>query len=503
MPIRPTLRTHRAIALSAVMGLGIATAPVLAAPGAVAPAFAQDVGADPLAEQTIQPGVAGLDPSVDITEAPAPQPLPTEPNFQYFSTPRDLTGCPFTQTPPPPVDESEVPQPGQRAPEAPPIPDEPAGGEKLGGCEPVTEPDFEVPPDITASGWIVADADSRKVLAAQDPHGRYRPASIIKTLLALVVLDHLDLDKVVTLTDEDLEGAEGTLVGLGAGGEYSLRTIFSGLLLISGNDAAYALANQLGGEERTLELMREKCEEIGCTDTNPTSISGLDKPGNMTSAYDMSLMFSAALKNDVYRDIVTTERIGFPGYPAGPAAAPPNPDDPPTDEPGATDDAGNVDNGDGSMTTPDGDLVRKGFVVYNDNRLLEEYPGTIGGKTGFTDDARQTFVAGAERDGRKLVVVLMDGTSTPKTSFEQAQELLDAGFATDPGTEGVGELVGSSEDAAQAAGAHADGTPKAPGSDDSDGILATITDRVPVVAWFGIAALIAVCLLFVRAGRKR
>ena len=155
------------------------------------------------------------------------------------------------------------------------------------------------------------------------------------------------------------------------------------------------------------------------------------------------------------------------------------------------------------MTTPEGELVRKGFVVYNDNRLLSDYPGTIGGKTGFTDDARQTFVAGAERDGRRLVVVLLDGTTTPKTTFAQAQELLDAGFATAPGTEGIGELVGTSDDAAQAAGAHADGTPKEPGSDDSDGILATISDRVPVAAWFGIAALCAVCLLFVRAGRKR
>lgn len=503
MPIRPSLRFHREVAVSAVIGLGVMTAPVLAAPGAAPTAHAQDVAADPLAEQTIQPGVAGLDPSVQITEAPEPQMLPTEPNFQYFSTPRDLNGCPYSEVPPPAVDESEVPQPGQSVPAAPPIPDTPAGGEKLAGCDPVAEPDFEVPPDITASGWIVADADSRKVLAAQDPHGRYRPASIIKTLLALVVLDHLDLDKVITLTDEDIAGAEGTLVGLGAGGEYSLRTIFSGLLLISGNDAAYALANQLGGEERTLELMREKCAEIGCTDTNPTSISGLDKPGNMTSAYDMSLMFSAALKNDVYREIVTTESIGFPGYPAGPAAAPPDPENPPADEPGATDDAGNVDNGDGSMTTPDGELVRKGFVVYNDNRLLSEYPGTIGGKTGFTDDARQTFVAGAERDGRRLVVVLMDGTTTPKSTFDQAQGLLDAGFATNPDTEGVGELVGTSDDAAAAAGAHPDGTPRAPGSDDSDGILATIGDRVPVAAWFGLAALVAVCVLFLRAGRKR
>lgn len=511
MPSRRGSRVLRALALSAVIGLGATVAP------AVTFAQASPDGAQPLAQgaqnglanQTLQSGVPGLDPGVPVSEAPAPTLLPTEPNFQYFSTPRDLTGCPQESLPPSPVDESEVAKPGESVPPAPTVPADPAGGGELRGCAPVAEQGFRTPTDITASGWIVADATSRKVLAAQDPHGRYRPASIIKLLLALVVLDRLDLDKVVTVAEPDIAPAEGTLIGLGPGGKYSIRDILSGLLLLSGNDAAYELATQLGGEQKTLELMGAKCEELGCTDTVPATISGLDKPGNMTSPYDMALIFGAALQNDTYREIAKTPRIGMPGYPAGPAAAAPNPDDPPEDvAAGTTDPEGNVDNGDGSVTTPDGDLVRKGFVVYNDNELLREYPGAIGGKTGFTDDARQTYVGAAERDGRTLLVVLMDGTRVPKTPWNQAAELLDAGFATPADTEGVGELVGSTAHAADAAGAQPDGTPQEPGSDEGNdsGLVASVKDkagRIPAAGWIGIAALVVLAVLAGLIRRRR
>ncbi|WP_333620091.1 D-alanyl-D-alanine carboxypeptidase family protein [Dietzia sp.] len=494
----------RALALSAVMGLGLG----LGAAGApVAGAQGQQNG---LADQTIQSGVPGLDPGVSISQAPPPAVLPTEPNFQYFSSPRDLEGCPQKSTPPAAVDHSEEAQPGQPVPPAPSVQEDPVGGEELGGCAPIAAEGFQTPGDITASGWIVADAESRQVLAAQDPHGRYRPASIIKLLLALVALDRLDLDKEVTVSEEDIAPAEGTLIGLGPGGKYSIRDILSGMLLLSGNDAAYELAAQLGGEQKTLELMGEKCAELGCTDTVPATISGLDKPGNMTSPYDMALIFSAALNNDTYREIAKTKRIGLPGYPAGPAAAAPDPNDPPAEVAAGTVDAqGNVDNGDGSVTTPDGDNVRKGFVVYNDNQLLEDYPGAVGGKTGFTDDARQTYVGGAERDGRTLLVVLMDGTRVPKAPFDQAAELLDAGFATDPKEKGVGELVGSKEDSANAAGANADGSAAAPGeagkdgSDSGSGVLSSTVGKVPPAGWIGIAALVVLAILFALTGRRR
>ena len=83
-------------------------------------------------------------------------------------------------------------------------------------------------------------------------------------------------------------------------------------------------------------------------------------------------------------------------------------------------------------------MVNPGFVLANDNQLLYNYPGAIGGKTGFTDDARHTFIGAAERDGRRLAVVLLDGTRVPASPWEQAALLLDAGFDTD---ESVGRLV--------------------------------------------------------------
>ena len=399
-----------------------------------------------------------LDPNIPLTEAPAPAILPTEPNFDYFNLPRDTTGCPFATTPPPVVDESEVPLPGQVPPAPPEVPAEPAGGQHMAGCEPIAADGLTLPANLTASSWILVDAHSRKVLATKDPHGRYRPASIIKVLLALVVLDELDLQQPVTISDADIAEAEGTLLGIGPGGQYTIEQLLAGMLLLSGNDAAYSLAAQLGGVDSTLEKMNAKCAQLGCTDTNASSVSGLDKPGNMTSAYDMALVFSAALEHDVFRTMISTPRIGFPGYPANEFSAAPDPDTyrapgeeegPPLEVPGAD---GVVHHGDGTATAPNGEMFRPGFVIYNDNKLLASYEGALGGKTGFTDDARQTFIGAAEREGRRLFVVLLDGTAVPQTPSQQTAALLDAGFGTDADTEGVGSLVGTKEDAANAAG---------------------------------------------------
>lgn len=456
----------RRLARRAGAALLVAAASAAAAP----PALAQVPGAPALTPAPGTPGapgagVPGMDPNLPITERPDPTVLPTEPNFQYFNTPRDISGCPFATTPPPVVDESEVPRPGETVPPPPEVPAEPAGGEQLGGCEAVAADGFRMPDTLTASAWILVDADTRQVLAAQDPHARHRPASIIKVLLALVVLDELDLEQKVTIAPEDIADAEGTVLGIGPGGRYTVEQLLQGLLMLSGNDAAYALAAQLGGPDATLQKMADKCAEIGCTDTNPRTVSGLDKPGNMTSAYDMALMFSAALEHDEFRRIISTDAIGFPGYPDGPLAEPPDPRDPEAHklpgtpggpQYGVPDAAGNVYNMDGSVTTADGETARPGFLVYNDNQLLANYPGALGGKTGFTDDARQTYIGAAERDGRRLFVVSMDGTRVPKAPWEQAAALMDAGFALPADTAGVGELVGSKDEAAAAAGTEPD-----------------------------------------------
>lgn len=311
------------------------------------------------------------------------------------------------------------------APTPPPVPATPVGGDALAGCEVAAPDGFEVHRDVTASAWMVSDLDTGEVVAARDPHGRYRPASIIKTLLASVVLDTLDPEQVITVTDEDLEGTEGSLVGIGPGGMYSVDRLLRGLLMASGNDAATVLAHRMGGVEETIAAMNARAAELGCTSTHVATVSGLDGPGMMSSAYDMSLIFRDAMSHPDFARIVGTQMWGFPGYPAGEGAEAPDPAAP--QEPYA-----------GPTTRDDGTLVNPGFILDNDNRLLYNYPGAIGGKTGFTDDARHTFIGAAERDGRRLAVVLLDGTRVPSAPWQQAGMLLDAGFATH---ESVGQLV--------------------------------------------------------------
>jgi D-alanyl-D-alanine carboxypeptidase (penicillin-binding protein 5/6) len=373
-------------------------------------------------------------PGPALTEAPPAAVLPSTTSPEYFDTPRDITGCPYRTTPPAPVDESEVPLPGQTSPTPPPVPGFIAGGEALDSCGLVAPDGFQMPRDVTASAWIISDLDTGDVVATRDPHGRYRPASLIKTLLASVTLDRLEPDRVIEVTDADLEGAEGSLVGVGAGGAYSVDELVRGLLMSSGNDAAVVLAHRMGGLEATVEAMNSHAADIGAVSTHAATVNGLDGPGMMSSAHDMSLIFRDAMSRPDFARIVGTRLSGFPGYPAGEGAGAPDPESAPAHT--------------GPTVRPDGTLVNPGFVLSNDNQLLHGYPGAIGGKTGFTDDARHTFIGAAERDGRRLAVVLLDGTRVPSPPWQQAGMLLDAGFATDAsvGLLGSGSPTGADEE---------------------------------------------------------
>ena len=311
------------------------------------------------------------------------------------------------------MDLSEVPAPGTTVPAPVPVPDEPVGGDRLGGCGVVLAAGAPpLPADIAASGWVVADATTGEVLAAKDPHGRYRPASTIKMLLALVALDTLNLDTVVTATAEDAN-AEGSAVGLGKNGTYTNRQLMQGLVMASGNDAAHALARQLGGDDAAVKKMNALAAELGALDTRTATPSGLDGPGMSSSPYDLAVIFHAALQNPAFAELIHTETVQFPGFPKDP-------------------------------TIPD-DQDRPGFTLANDNQLLYNYDGALGGKTGFTDDARHTYVGAAERNGRTLLVTLMGGEAQPIRPWEQAARLLDYGFGLSP-TMTVGTLTDTSTD---------------------------------------------------------
>ncbi|MCV7227257.1 D-alanyl-D-alanine carboxypeptidase family protein [Mycolicibacterium komossense] len=306
--------------------------------------------------------------------------------------------CPYKVSTPPAVDSSEVPTAGD-PPLPMPVPATPVGGDALGNCGLITAPGTPPVPDgISAEAWVLADLDTGEIIAAKDPHGRHRPASIIKVLTAMAALNELNVNKLVPGTQDDAN-AEGTRVGVAPGGMYTINDLLHGLLMHSGNDAAHALAMQLGGWDTALTKVNTLAAKLGGKDTRAATPSGLDGPGMSTSAYDIALFYRYAWENPKFADIVHTQTYNFPGRDGNPP-----------------------------------------YEIENDNKLLGNYPGALGGKTGYTDDAGQTFVGAAERDGRRLVAITMRGTRLPDAPWEQAARLLDYGFSTPPGTK-VGTLV--------------------------------------------------------------
>ncbi len=251
------------------------------------------------------------------------------------------------------------------------------------------------PPEGPAQAWLVADLDSGQILAARDPYATHAPASTIKVLLALVALDELPLDATLVADAADSH-AECNCVGIKAGQVYTTRDLLAGALLESGNDAANTLAHMLGGREAAVEKMNAKAAALGATGTHTASPSGLDAPGMdmRTTPHDLAVIFRAALANPVFAEITRQPAADFPGR-----------------------------------------------VLHNQNELMYRYPGVIGGKTGFTDIARKTYVVAAERDGKRLVVVMMYGLvhEGGPTYWDQAASLFDWGFAND-GQVTVGSL---------------------------------------------------------------
>lgn len=249
------------------------------------------------------------------------------------------------------------------------------------------QPAGSVPiPDGPAQTWIVADLDSGQVLAGRDQNVAHPPASTIKVLLALVALDELDLNSTVVADVADTQ-AECNCVGVKPGRSYTARQLLDGLLLVSGNDAANTLAHMLGGQDVTVAKMNAKAATLGATST------GLDGPGGSgaSTAHDLVVIFRAAMANPVFAQITAEPSAMFPS-----------------------------DNGE--------------QLIVNQDELLQRYPGAIGGKTGYTNAARKTFVGAAARGGRRLVIAMMYGLVKEggPTYWDQAATLFDWGFALNP-----------------------------------------------------------------------
>lgn len=259
----------------------------------------------------------------------------------------------------------------------------------------VVQPSGAAPvPSGQAPAWLIADLDTGQVLAARDPHGRYHPASTIKTLLAIVVLNELDAGQKIVETAEDESADRESIVRfIRPGATHTVYELLEALLMISSNGAANALAGALGGIGPTLAKMNAAAASLGARDTRATTPSGLEAPGISSSPHDLAVFFRAALQNPVFATIVGRQTAAVAGA--------------------------------------------SGPQLVNRDPLLNTYPGLLGGKTGFTDEAQYNFVGAAEHNGRRLVVAVMDNPGSYPA--RQAAALLDWGFQEEPGL-GVGTL---------------------------------------------------------------
>ncbi|MFI9352464.1 D-alanyl-D-alanine carboxypeptidase family protein [Streptomyces lydicus] len=263
-----------------------------------------------------------------------------------------------------------------------------------------------LPGGLSALSWMVADAEAGSVLAARNPHRRLAPASTLKTLFAVTVLPKFSAGAVRQVSSADLVGigAGSSVVGIQLGRRYTVADLWRGVFLRSGNDAVHVLAAMNGGWQATAREMQQTAHKLGARDTTVKSPDGYDAPGQVSSAYDLTVFARAGLANDEFARYCGTPRATFPGA-AGPT------------------------------------------LIENTNRLLvgshglSRYPGIIGVKNGYTTKAGNTLIAAARRNGRTLLVTVLNPQSNAANAvYKEAAALLDWGFGTAGSSQPVGTL---------------------------------------------------------------
>lgn len=323
--------------------------------------------------------------------------------------------------------------PGPKPSATPPAHTSVVGGERL--AKPGTQVNLAagvpvLPKELSARSWIVADAESGDVLAAHNAHWRLAPASTLKMLFADTLLPKWPQTTTHRVEVSDLAGvgAGSSMVGVKENETYTVHDLWLGVFLRSGNDAVHVLSAMNGGVDKTVEEMNEHAAELQALDTHAVSPDGYDAPGQVSSAYDLTLIARSGLQKKDFREYCSTVRAQFPGE---------------------------------TKKNKKGKRVRGSFEIQNTNRLLSGdydvpvYQGIAGVKNGNTTNAGATFTGVAERDGKVLLVTVMNPQKKESNEvYKETARLFDWGFAAAGKVEPVGELVPpkSVEEANAAAG---------------------------------------------------
>ena len=244
-------------------------------------------------------------------------------------------------------------------------------------------------PQAEAAAAVLMEKETGALLYEQDAHDKREPASVTKIMTLLLVMEALEEGR-LALTDQIAVSAHaasmgGSQVYLKEGERMSAGELIKAVAVVSGNDAAVALAEHIAGSESAfVSRMNEKAAQLGMADTNFVNCTGLPAAGHLTSAYDIALMSrELTLRHPQVREYTTIWM----------------------------------------------DTIRDGqFQLANTNRLVRFYEGCTGLKTGFTTSALYCLSATAEREGMELIAVVL-GAPTSAQRFTAAQDLLTYGFA--------------------------------------------------------------------------
>ncbi len=247
---------------------------------------------------------------------------------------------------------------------------------------------------VEAKAAVLLEANTGAVLYGKNMELELPPASITKIMTALIALENGDLSDTVVFSEYAVNSIEygSSHLGLTAGEELTLEQCLYGIMLASANEVSNAVAEHIGGNIKNFtEMMNVRAAELGCTHTHFVNAHGLNEPDHYVCALDMARIMREAIKNEEFRKIIGTVEYHY----------------------------------------PETNLVDEKRYFMNHHKMIAEpgmeYEGCIGGKNGFTDQALNTLVTAAERDGMTLVAVVLQSPGMYE-SYSDTRTLLDYGF---------------------------------------------------------------------------
>lgn len=264
-------------------------------------------------------------------------------------------------------------------------------------------------PAVSSEGAVLMDGNTGKVLFSKNGDTPYYPASITKLMTALLVAESCSLDDTVKFSASATTNLESGAVSIGMveGDTLTVRQCLYALLLKSANEVGNALAEHTAGSVQAFaDRMNAKAVQLGCTNTHFTNPHGLNDPEHYTTPKDMALIARAAFQNEVVKTVASTRTYSLPA----------------------------------TKKNPSGLTVTMGHKMLNpgDSRY---YEGIIGGKTGYTSKAGNTLVTAAEKNGARMIAVVMKSRST---HYVDTKAMLDYGFKlAEAGASGTNSVPGN------------------------------------------------------------